>query len=204
MKVTFSFQEGQKNMAGKAETDNEQEVLSLWVFRCRHMTLMIAYVQAGAPDFSIADMATMLEYHEWIMEKAHKHPRPHLQALIEADFKMRAEWMLGYTTGAYPTLTAAVKHHRSESNWLFSNLPTAGRDPGSKRQRSGGQSDGTQSQSEGGAPRGGKGQEKGKETSDICRFYNLPKGCARSATCTFRHVCNVKGCQDRRPAHTHH
>ena len=136
MKVTLSFHEGQQSVMGRTTTDNEPDVNNMWAFRCKHMTLMIAYVQAGGPEFTWADMATMLDYHEWVMEKITKRPRPLLEAVIEADYKMRAEWMLAYTTGTHSSITEALKHHRSESNHLFANLPTyTGGQEGGKRAR---------------------------------------------------------------------
>ena len=210
-KVTFSFKESGQGVMGTTVAGDGGAVVTVWAFRCKHLTIMIAYVEGDTPNFHIAEMTTMLDYHEWIMEKLHKEPRPKLGAIIEADFKMRTEWMLSYTNGEFDTITAAAKHHRSESIHLFANLPHAdGPDGNGKRPRGPGLATS-------GAPpprtpnanfgKGGKNAGKGNGTANStkpCQFYNAPGGCRQGDSCAWLHKCNMKGCADPRPRQTHH
>ena len=217
--VTFTWKPGSSNVMG-ATTEDDEACPGVWAFRTKHLILMIAYVQADAPDFQKAELTTMLDYHEWIMNKLHGDPRPRLGALIDADFRMRTEWMLSITQREFATLTACVKHHRSESIHLFSGLQNAKQDSdahGGKRPRGGSQtvrppppqvqqrpvrpiSNGNQGK--GGSKSAGSGQGKGAAMA-ICSYYNRRKGCDR-AGCNYTHKCNVAGCNDTRPAWTHH
>lgn len=215
--VTFSWKPGANNVMGTTAEEDGPEVTSIWAFRTKHQILMIAYVHADAPDFAVADLTTVLDYHEWLMTKLHADPRPKLGAIIDADFRMRTEWMLSLTNREFSTITAAIKHHRSESIHLFSSLPNARSDGGTneqgKRLRTGQQPQQVQAPRQTQPPRqsgnqnnqakdGGKGG-KDKGANKTCDFYNKQGGCRTGAACLFKHTCNYPNCRDPRPRFTH-
>ena len=74
--VTFSWKPGPCNVMGTTVGDDGPEVTTIWAFRTKHQILMIAYVHADFPDFKVADLTTMLGYHEWLMTKLHSDPGP--------------------------------------------------------------------------------------------------------------------------------
>ena len=129
--VQFSWKPGTHNLMGTTVEDDGPEVPTLWAFKTKRQILMIAYVHADAPEFAKADLTTLLDYHEWLMNKLHSDPRPKLGARIDADFRMRTEWTLSLCNREFETITAAAKHHRSESIHLFSK--PAQRPPGGER-----------------------------------------------------------------------
>ena len=84
--------------ASVANLEQEAAVIGIWQFKHRHVLCMIAYVNGDSPNFARADLATMLDNHEYVMEKAlelsNAKRRPPLQNIIAADFAMRTKWML--------------------------------------------------------------------------------------------------------------
>ena len=167
----------------------------------------------------------MLQYHEWVVDKAHEGPRTRdkLQRVIEADLQMRTMWGLAYSRGEFPTLTAAISHHRSESAYLFSDINKSKRDydegdvGGSKGGGKGGRKGNGRDRSRtpprqgddrrlgGAAPRNEppfilQTQYKGRE---ICAQYNKAKGCGNKS-CQKVHTCNYPGCTKTHPRYMHH
>ena len=123
--------------------------------------------------------------------------------------------MLSYTLGQVKSITEAVKLHRAESNYIFAGLHIE-RGPGPKRPppvppqwtprpkgaapKGGGKGIGKESKG-----RANQGKGKGKDSvkgSEICGYYNRPRGC-KFPDCPRLHRCNKPGCQELRPAYTH-
>ena len=172
---------------------------------------------------------TLLEYHEWVMEKAYGGPRTQekIRRLIDADFQMRTHWTLGYSREEFATLTAAVKHHRSESTYLFSEVNNQastssrgqddrGGDRGHATRGKGGKGNQrgqspARSRSRGRPQAGGQPvksepfalQIKTSKGVEICTYYNKRAGCSNKQ-CRKEHVCNFPGCTKRHPRCEHH
>ena len=116
------------------EAHGPSPVRGLWKLRERHFQLMIAYNHASYPEFDNADLTLLLEYHQWIMEKAIEgtYDSKRVYALMLADFQMRTRWMLSWRSKEFNSFSEVVRHHRGHSAYLFSDLPAGGE----KRQRS--------------------------------------------------------------------
>ena len=211
--------------------DEESHIRGVWEFRDRHLITMIAYVQAGAPEFDQLGLTQALDYHEWVLRKL-TAPRQHtsLPALVEADFRMRTAWMLSYVSGEHERLKGAVEYHRGHSAYLFADvhrtgehgqgsqpatpagkepkraLPWQPETPRKEARKSGGKSDGRGTATRTPAGKGGTEsflEHHSKAGRERCKWYNKGK-CNKGATCTFEHVCNFPGCGQKHPRVEHH
>ena len=221
-RILLSFEQ-HKGMVGQAQEESDVSVGGAYNFVKRHQMAMIAYSQAAAPDFDMADLTVLLEYHAWVQEKAFDNSgqeRPQLTSIVEADFAMRTKWMLSYCNGEFTNLTKAIQHHRGHSAYLFTGLrtgkgggkgdpkppntprndrrppPVPHTPPPLKRPR------GNHNQ----PPPAGPGRQNGSDKSTfalekvdpstkkpLCAFYN--KGsCAKGDKCGYIHKCNYPGC----------
>ena len=204
--------------ASVANLEQEAAVIGIWQFKHRHMLCMIAYVNGDSPNFARADLTTMLDNHEYVMEKAlelsNTKRRPPLQKIIAADFAMRTKWMLSYVRGEFATLTETVKYHRSHSSYLFNDLHQAGSavktedaedsgttvaEPPKKKQRGNWQEPGGNRTDK----RQGALEEYALNGKRLCTFYNTI-GCRKGESCSFAHFCNQSGCSKKHPRTQNH
>mgnify|MGYP003323589747 CR=1 FL=1 len=219
------------NMRGHREEEEMVQVHGVFQLMKRHMMAMVAYAQAASPEFAMADLSVLLDYHSWLQEKAFEMSaaeRPSLDAIVEADFAMRTKWMLSYCAGEFPTLTAAIQHHRGHSAYLFTGLRTnkgtgkggklTNDKAGDKRRtppptppptkRRGGEQPTPQKDKRGqGRPeaaRAGTYETTDPQTKKpLCTFYNK-NSCNKGDKCNFIHKCNYPGCFQKHSRIVHH
>ena len=221
-KILLEVSAASGNVRGRQSTPDEVVIKGLIQFCRRHIMLMVGYAHAAGPDWEKVSLTILLEYHEWVMEKAYEGPRTRekLRRLIDADLQMRTKWTLAYSREEFTSLTAAIQHHRSESAYLFQDINRAaevgrGEEEGGERSRqSSGKRDNGQKRTR--SPARSRSRDKRQAAADkpfalqthsqgteICVFYNKAAG-SRDANCKRAHVCNYPGCTKRKPRFEHH
>ena len=107
----------------------DQQVTSIWDFLYKHRTLMmLAYAMAAAPEWASADLALLLEYHEYVISKAletDRVKRKKLRSIIQADHETRGRWMLYLCQNSDKSMSDAVMYHRSQSAFLWTGIHNA-------------------------------------------------------------------------------
>ena len=201
-------------------SDEIMQVQGLMNLRDKHLQCMIAYNHATGPDFDMAHLTDLLDYHTWVLSKALDVPfkkRPTIAALMEADLQMRTRWMLSWRQREFPTFSETIKHHRGQSAFLFSDMnrqaPDSGRQQSeSSSQRTPGDQRRNRSRSE--RRQGRSKVHQGNVSADEwkglerfnprtkghrCQFYNKRGGCRRGAACPDAHECDFPGCGMKHP-----
>ena len=215
-------------ITGLREEHAEDKVGNVWTFRNKHLVLMIAYVHAGSPTFDHADLTELLDYHEWLIQKmveVKNNRRPTMAAVVQADFDMRAKWMMGYVLDEHASFMDSVKAYRAMSPVIFADIhPTAPAQPAGEhdggkrgartrkrahaRSSSSGDDDYVKSDKPKKQAKGpGKGKQQPSKPKAPCRFFN--KGsCENGRDCKFAHTCDYVGangpCLKRHARVDHH
>ena len=170
-----------------AETDTP---LTMHMFIYKHKVLLNSMAMAVAPTWEDADWSVLLDYHEWVVLKMFERKKgrtPTVEAIRDADHKMRTKWVEKQRQEQMST-TKAVKLCRTEFADLFSGLHSnlqALDDGGNSSRREAPPAKASRRE----LPR----VEKTSTGAKICRFYNEGK-CTYGTRCRLAHMCNVRGC----------
>ena len=211
------------SIKGRHGTPEEVAIGGLIQFCRRHLMLMIGYAQAAGPDWEKASLTTLLDYHEWVMEKAYEGPRTRekLCRLIEADLQMRTKWTLAYSREEFQSLTAAIQHHRSESAYLFQDINKPPTSRGEEQERGEQRRQHSERDDTSSTQMRSKGRSRSRDRrpaaaekpfalqthtaqgAEICIYYNKAAGC-KNSRCRHEHICNYPGCKQRHPRSEHH